>query len=114
MKKVSGFSERLKIRAEILSEIKKEKEKSKKEKVTHDQQILILHYLGIGKEFDNTKKAKLYAPIMNRPEEGTRQKFSSIETFKTEKNLHFLLNYFEELGFRDLISTIKEELDKSI
>jgi len=97
-------------RNEILSEIKKEKGPSKKENVSHDVQILILHYLGIGNELDtNVKKAKLYASLINRDEEVTRQKLSSIETFKTENNLKFLLEYFEAIGFEDQISTIKKE-----
>ena len=97
----------------ILSEIQNDTTKSKKEKVSHDVQILILHYLRIGNELDtNVDKAKLYAPLMNRDQEQTRQKLSYIDRFKkNKKNLHFLLNYFEELGFRDQISTIKEELD---
>ena len=99
-------------RNEILSEIKKEKEKSRKDNVSHNVQILILHYLGIGKEFKETKKAKIYASIINRNEDVTRQKFSSIEKFKTEKNLEFLLKYFGAIDFEEQISTVKKELVK--
>lgn len=100
-------------RNEILSEIKKDKGTSKKDYVSHNVQILILHYLGIGNELDtNVEKAKLYASLINRDEEVTRQKLSSIETFKTEKNLKFLLEYFEAIGFEDQISTIKKESEK--
>ncbi len=103
---------KLESRNEILAEIKKENDKSKKENVTHDVQILILHYLGIGKEFKETKKAKIYASIINRNEDVTRQKFSFIEKFKTEKNLKFLLKYFEAIDFEEQISTVKKELVK--
>ncbi len=100
------------LKAELLSEIKKEKDKSRKENVTHDVQILILHYLRIGIEFNETKKAKIYASIINRNEDVTRQKFSSIQKFKTEKNLNFLLKYFESIGFEDQIDQIKNDLEK--
>jgi len=103
---------KLESRNEILAEIEKENDKSKKENVTHDVQILILHYLGIGKEFKETKKAKIYASIINRNEDVTRQKFSFIEKFKTEKNLKFLLKYFEAIDFEEQISTVKKELVK--
>lgn len=119
MKKSSSFSERHKktiekeaLKTEILSEIKEGKSKSKKSNISHDVQILILHYLGIGKELTNVHRAKLFAPIMNRNEDVTRQKLSSIETFKTEKNLYFLLKYFESVGFEAQLGTIKKELEK--
>lgn len=101
-------------RDEVFSEIAESKKQSRQENITHDLQILILDYLGIGKELTNVKKSKLFAAIINRNEDVTRQKLSSLETFKNKRNLKFLLKYFESIGFEEQIGAIKKELEKKI
>lgn len=79
-------------------------------KYTHDQQILMLHYLGLYKDLDNIKKGILFGGIMNRDAETTRQRFSSLETKKTLKNLNLILSYFTELGFTDQIQIVEKDI----
>lgn len=84
-----------------------------KDKFTHIQQIWILEYLGIGKDIKtNTKKAEIYAPILRRDEETTRQLFSKINSEKNAENLNEIFNYFDKNGFTEQSQSVKKDIDK--
>lgn len=107
---------------ELLDRIKGlEEELSKKdkgnveEKYTHVEQILILDYLGIGKNINtDTKKAKLYGPIIKRDIETTRQKLSTIGYYKKKDkdSLRKIKEVFENAGLKDLASLVQKDIDR--
>lgn len=87
--------------------------KEKKEKYSHVVQMLILDYLGIAKGIqNNNKKADIYAPIIGRDIETTRQYFSELEYGKNIKNLSIILEYFEKAGFSDQVELVKNDIDR--
>jgi|WetSurMetagenome_2_1015567.scaffolds.fasta_scaffold00174_11 hypothetical protein len=97
-----------------LEKLKKQK-KEKKEKYSHFVQMLIMEYLGIAKDIQNNyKRADIYAPIIGRDWETTRQYFSKLEGEKTEKNLKIVLEYFKKVGFKEQEEKVQKDLDKII
>ena len=78
--------------------------------LTHMQQILILDYLGIGKELSNVKRGEAYSAIIRRPIDNTRQLFSRIRQGKNRNNLEVLLKFFNEYGFKDQAQLVEKEL----
>lgn len=97
---------------EFLEDYKSPKKPELKRSYSHAVQILILHYLGFQKELINKKKAKLYAPIINRDIETTRQMLSDLKELKTSKNLNLVLSYFTELDFSEQIQLVKKDIDR--
>lgn len=95
---------------EFLEDYRSPKKPELKKNYSHAVQILILDYLGFNKNLVNTKKAKLYAPIINRDIETTRQLFSEINNHKTLNNLNLILSYFTELGFSEQIQMVKKDI----
>lgn len=77
---------------------------------THDQQMFILDYLQVNNNLDNVKRGLLYARILNRDPETTRQRFSSLEKNKTVKNLSPILSLFTELGLVDQVQMVEKDL----
>jgi hypothetical protein len=86
--------------------------KLRKYQFSHLVQILILDYLEIGKEFDSSKRADIYAPIIARDWETTRQYFSKIYEAKNKRNLEIILDYFEKIGFSRQVEMVKKDIDK--
>lgn len=85
----------------------------KGQELTHVQQMLILDYLEIGKNItNNSKKADIYAPLIRRDWETTRQYFSRLYGEKTSKNLKIILNYFEKGGFSKQVELVKKDIDR--
>lgn len=95
---------------EFLEDYRSPKKPELKKTYSHAVQILILDYLGFHKDLVNTKKAKLYSPIINRDIETTRQLFSEINNYKTLNNLNLILSYFTELGFSEQIQIVKKDI----
>jgi hypothetical protein len=82
--------------------------------LTHIQQMLILDYLDIGKHIKNdTKKADIYAPLIRRDWETTRQYFYELEYGKNMKNLDTILEYFEKGGFSNQVELVKKDIDRA-
>jgi hypothetical protein len=73
---------------------------------------LILDYLGYNKDLVNTKKAKLFAPILNRDIETTRQMLSDFKELKTNKNLELILSLFTEIGLDEQIQLVEKDIDR--
>ena len=80
-----------------------------KNQFTHIQQMLILEYLEIAIHIkDNAaKKAEIYAPIMRRDIETTRQLFSQIRTEKTKKNMSVIYDFFMKNGYPNQAQKVK-------
>jgi hypothetical protein len=84
----------------------------KKVQYSHMVQMLILDYLGIGKDIeDNFEKAEIYAPLIRRDLETTRQYFSKLNTGKNAKNLSIILEYFKKIGFSRQVQLVKKDID---
>jgi hypothetical protein len=93
-------------------ELRKHK-KEKNDKYSHVVQMLILEYLGIAKGIQsNNKKADIYAPIIGRDWETTRQYFTRLNFQKNQKNLEILLDYFEKGGLPEQVELVKTDLGK--
>ena len=91
----------------------KEAKKEKKDQFPHIVQMLILDYLGVGKHIEsNYKKAEIYAPLIRRDLETTRQYFSKLNSEKTLKNLSLILGYFEKGGFPDQVKQVNNDIDR--
>jgi hypothetical protein len=91
------------------TKVKKPKEK----KLTHIQQIMILEYLGIGKQLDdNTKKAEIFSELIGRDLETTRQYLSYINKgeVRIDKNLNPVLAFFKKAGLSDMVELVEKEL----
>lgn len=80
---------------------------------THDQQMFILDYLQVNNNLDNVKRGLLYARILNRDPETTRQRFSSLENNKTVKNLSPILSLFTELGLINQVQMVEKDIIKA-
>lgn len=94
----------------------KEKEKvskgNRKTYYSHGHQMLILDYLGFGHNIEDiTVRAALYAPIIDRDVETTRQNFSKLGNYKTEKRLKEIKNYFTELGYENEAANVQEDIE---
>jgi hypothetical protein len=89
-----------------------EAKKVKKDKFSQIVQMLILDYLGIAKNIeDNTKRAEIFAPLIRRDVETTRQYFSKLNNERTPQNLKIVLDYFEKAGLTDKMKLVQKELD---
>jgi hypothetical protein len=89
-----------------------EAKKVKKEKFSQIVQMLILDYLGIAKKIeDNTKRAEIFAPLIRRDVETTRQYFSKLNNERTSQNLKIVLDFFEKAGLTDKMKLVQKELD---
>jgi hypothetical protein len=96
-----------------LDELLKKPYLAKGQELTHIQQMLILDYLDVGKQIKNdTKKAEIYAQLIRRDAETTRQYFSELGYWKNIKNLSTILEYFKKAGFAKQIKLVEEELDR--
>jgi hypothetical protein len=96
-------------RIKELEELKKEKE----DQFSHIVQMLILDYLGLGIHIDNnSKKAEIYAPLIRRNVETTRQYFSKLNSEKTPQNLTIILNYFKKTGLSEKMELVQKDLDR--
>lgn len=85
----------------------------KEEKYSHYVQMLILDYLGIGKKLKtNVEKAKLYAPLLRRDLKTTEQYFSELKSFKNEKNLLIIIDFFDKAELPTLVQEVKDDLDR--
>jgi hypothetical protein len=101
-------------RIAAFEELSKNSGKQKKEeKFSHAVQILILDYLGIGKNINkSTLKAEIYAPLIRRDIETTRQLLSGINEYKNIKNLEIIVEYFTKAGYSDLIELIEKDIHR--
>ena len=89
------------------------KPKETSELFTHLEQILIMDYLFISKEFENnTKKAEFFAPIIRRTVEKTRQIISYSESKKNKKNLTKIESFFSNFGFDEIVKKIQSDIKK--
>jgi hypothetical protein len=96
-----------------VNELEKPKKTKKDGQFTHSVQILILEYLGFGKFLENKiDKADIYASLIRRDAETTRQLLSGIEGEKNEKNLETIYAYFTKAGYPDKAELVKNELDR--
>lgn len=81
-------------------------------KYTHIERMLILDYLGIGKDLNNTKRALLFEAITGKDKETTRQNFSELEKSKKKANLKRIMSLFEEIGFKTQAKQVEKEMIK--
>jgi NADH:ubiquinone oxidoreductase subunit C len=87
--------------------------KLRKYQFSHLVQMLILDYLELGKGIDNYgKKADIYAPIIGRDWETTRQYFSKLYDAKNQKNLEIILDYFKKGGFTKQVQLVKKDINR--
>ncbi len=97
----------------FLNELLEKPITTKKEEPTHILQMMILHYLGIGKGIENnTQKAEFYSTIIRRDVNKTRQMFSNFSDGETEKNFNFLIDFFTKYGFKKEAQLVKYDLNK--
>jgi len=90
-----------------------EAKKGKKCQFSHIVQMLILDYLGLGENIKNeTIKAEIYAPLIGRNIETTRQYFSKLNMERTSKNLEIILNYFKKAGLSEKAKLVQKDIDK--
>ncbi len=87
------------------------KEQTLKE-FTHIEQMLILDYMGIGKNLNNTKRALLFQAITGRDKETTRQYFSELEKSKKRANLKEIKSLFEKIGYESFAKQVEKEIIK--
>jgi hypothetical protein len=97
---------------EFLEDYKSPRKPVEKKIYSHAVQLLILDYLGYNKDLVNTKKAKLFAPILNRDIETTRQMLSDFKELKTNKNLELILSLFTEIGLDEQIQLVEKDIDR--
>jgi hypothetical protein len=87
-----------------------------KDQFLHIVQMLILDYLGVGKRIENnSQKAEIYAALIRRDSETTRQYFSKLndrELAKTAKNLNIILDFFKKAGLPDQIELVKKDIER--
>jgi len=84
-----------------------------KDKFTHVQQIRILEYLGIAEHIViSSKKAEIYAPIIRRDVETTRQLLTKINFKRTKENFNEIISFFEKNGYKEQAQKVKKERDK--
>lgn len=87
------------------------KQINKEEKYSHVVQMLILDYLKIGKGLiTNVERAKLYAPLIRRDLKTTEQYLSGLYSYKNEKNLIIIIDFFNKAGFPDLVQDAQNDL----
>ena len=121
MKRNNSFGDRrlIKIREELhLKEFHNKKQKS--EEATHKQQILILHYLGILDQFNITtvKKGRLFSQLLNRNDKNTEDYIRYVgervekNNLKSDKNLEYVYDLFEEIGLISQAEKVKRDIDK--
>lgn len=83
------------------------------DKISHIVQMLILDYLGFGKNIEsNNKKAEVYSPLIRRDVETTRQNFSKLNGEKNVKNLNIVLKYFIKAGCSDQVKLVEKDIDR--
>jgi hypothetical protein len=88
------------------------KKEAKIHTITHVEQMLILEYMGLGKELNNTQRAKLYQPIINRDVKTTRQYFSSLESEKKKANLEYIKELFSNIRLNDIAELVEKDINK--
>jgi hypothetical protein len=92
--------------------IKNKEQTEKEEKYSHFVQMLILDYLGVGKNLKtNIDRAKIYAPLIRRDLKTTIQYFSDLHANKNEKNLTLIIDFFNKAGFPDLAQKAQDDLN---
>jgi hypothetical protein len=105
--------EELENRVAAFEDSKKANQLKKKEKLSHAVQILILEYLDFGKNIDkNTIKAEIYALLIQRDIETTRQFLSGINESKTIKNLEIIAEYFNKAGYPDIVKVVEKDINR--
>jgi len=96
-----------------IDELLKKPYLAKGQELTHIQQMLILDYLDIGKDIqNNNKKADIYASLIRRDWETTRQYFSKLNSERTPQNLNIILEYFKKAGLSEKMKLVQKELDR--
>lgn len=104
-----------------LSKIEEKVFKLKRTPTNLSQQMLLLHELGILKEFkklnlSDLKLAQLLSVILNADKDNIRKSLSTINTkdskLKTSINYAFALQTFEDLGLEDLTTKVNNEYNK--
>lgn len=90
-----------------------------KSKLTLNQKVLALHYLGLDlRNYDKTKSSKVLSQIIGEDESNTRKSLSYInsaikeEKVKNKQNLKKLIELFENEQFDTIKRNLKEDLGK--
>lgn len=94
--------------------------KKKSKETTHKQQILILHYMGILDKYklSGVKKGILFSKLINKNDKNTEDYIRNVvagvnqNNLKTEENLEFVYNLFEESGLLNEAAEVKMDLFK--
>jgi hypothetical protein len=108
----SGIQQRVFDLEKEIEELKEHK-KEKKDQYSHIVQMLILDYLGVGKHIENNyQKAEIYAQIIRRDLETTRQYLSKLNGEKNDKNLKTILDFFDRGGFSVQVELVKKDIDR--
>lgn len=98
-----------------VEEKKRNNQNIKEGKFSHYVQMLILDYLGVGKNLrTNVEKAEIYAPLIRRDIKTTAQYFSSLNCQKNEKNLKIIYDFFKKAGFPDLAQSVQNDINRYI
>lgn len=97
----------------------KPKTTKNKSKLTLNQKVLALHYLGLDlKKYDRTKSSNVLSQIIGEDESNTRKSLNYInsvtkeEKVKNIQNLKKLIELFENEQFDKIKTKIKEDLEK--
>ena len=90
-----------------------------KSKLTLNQKVLALHYLGLDlKKYDRTKSSNVLSQIIGEDESNTRKSLNYINSatkedkVKNTQNLKKLIELFENKQFDKIKSEIKNDLEK--
>lgn len=84
-------------------------------KISQDFQILLLDYLGIGKDIDDSnRRAKLYAQITNRSEETTKRLLTNLNEAKSLENLTSLRKLFTEIELPEQLQIVEKDLENML
>lgn len=96
-----------------------QKPKQKESKLTLNQKVLALHYLGLDlKKYDRTKSSNILSQIIGENESNIRKSLNYInsatkeEKIKNEQNLKKLIELFENEQFDTIKNKIKGDLEK--
>lgn len=92
--------------------LKPEKTKPKM-KLTGEQQVLALLYLGLGKDIEtDVQKGELYEYfIENFKHKSILKVFSNISDFENEKNLDILIDFFRSLKINAIARELEDKLE---
>ncbi len=98
--------------------------KKSKNRITTNQQLLILYYLDILKsngsfsknediKYNNTKKSEILSYILGQDKHNIRKTFSDLENkLKTKNNLEVVKRIFEDIKVPELVEIIDSDIKK--